>query len=289
MNSITSKIKGLHRFFSSRWQTLHLDYPVELTPRFQPARGMGFPSMNQTIERNRIQIEAHVGMLLKYQNDLQNIRPRELETNALLPGWNNGFLPGLDMAALFAFVAEYKPRRYMEVGSGNSTLVAAAAKAQHAPQTEIISIDPYPRAEIDQLVDRVIRRPFEKVDPSLLRELERGDMLFIDNSHRVLPNSDATVFFLEWLTQLAPGVIVQIHDVYLPWDYPADMCKRGYSEQYMLALALLSNPDRYQTMFPAYWVSEQKALAESVASIWQHPNTRDVERHGGSYWLVIGD
>lgn len=50
---------------------------------------------------------------------------------------------------------------------------------------------------LDQIVDRVIRKPFEQVNPELLNELEQRDILFIDNSHRVLPNSDATVLFLE--------------------------------------------------------------------------------------------
>ena len=176
----------------------------------------------------------------------------------------------------------------MEVGSGNSTLVAAAAKAQHSPLTEITSIDPYPRAEIDQLSQVIVRKPFEALEAdACLESLEAGDILFIDNSHRVLPNSDATVFFLEWMPRLADGVIVHIHDIYLPWDYPQNMCNRAYSEQYMLAMALMSNSKRYTPLFPAFWVSEQKSLSGKLASIWNHANTRGVEQHGGSFWIRI--
>lgn len=283
-----SKLKSWYRFLSSRWQTIHLDYPVEFKPRFRPASDQGIPLIHQQLASEKEEIQAHVTKILAYQEHLQAIRPRSEESNALKPGWNNGYLPGLDMAALYMMIAEYQPKRYMEVGSGNSTLVAAAAKNQHSSETEIISIDPYPRADIDQVSQTILRLPFEQVGRECMESLEAGDILFIDNSHRALPNSDATVFFTEWLPSLKPGVFVQIHDIYLPWDYPQDMCDRAYSEQYLLAVALLSNPRRYRTIFPAFWVDQQPDLKAQLAPIWNHPNTRGVEPHGGSLWLKIG-
>jgi hypothetical protein len=66
------------------------------------------------------------------------------------------------------------------------------------------------------------------------------------------------------------------------------MCDRAYSEQYVLAMALLSNPKRYQAIFPAFWVSEQPEFQNKLASLWNHPNTNGVEQHGGSFWFEIG-
>jgi predicted O-methyltransferase YrrM len=280
-------LRSLYRFGSSRWQTLHLDYPVNLTPRTQPSKDQGIEQLHRIMQAELPAIQDHVQYIVDCTDALQAIRKRTDEPNALLPGWNNDFLPGLDMAALFAMVAHYKPQRYMEVGSGNSTLVAAAAKSQFSPDTEIISIDPFPRADIDQVSQQILRMPFEQVGVEWAEALEPGDMVFIDNSHRVLPNSDATVFFLEWMPRLKPGVIVQIHDIYLPWDYPQDMCERGYSEQYVLAMALMSNPQRYRTIFPAFWVHHQSELQQRLAPIWNHPNTQGVEQHGGSFWFRI--
>lgn len=153
--------------------------------------------------------------------------------------------------------------------------------------TQITSIDPYPRAEIDQLAQRIIREPFEQVDFSFLTDLKANDMLFIDNSHRVLPNSDATVFFLEVLPRLAPGVIVHIHDIYLPYDYPQYMCDRAYSEQYMLAAFILANPAKYETILPNYFISQDAELNKVLQPLWQRPALQGVETHGGSYWLRI--
>lgn len=283
-----STLKSIYRFASKQWQTLHLDYHVNFTPRSRPETGQGLKEIHAILDERKPQIEGEVGRILNYTEQLHAIRKRSDETNPLLPAWNNNFLPGLDIAALYMYIAERKPKKYMEVGSGNSTLVAAAAKNQCSTDTEIISIDPYPRADIDQVSQRIVRRPFEQVGTEWADELETGDILFIDNSHRALPNSDATVFFLEWLPRLKQGVIVQVHDIYLPWDYPQDMCERGYSEQYVLAAMVMSNPERYRPIFPAFWIAQQPDLQAILAPLWENKNLHGVERHGGSFWFEIG-
>lgn len=279
-------LRNLVKFFHPRFQTLFLEYKVTFKPRY----GHGLPAhprLNEIIESNRAVYADWMQKILALKTPLQAIKKLDEETDSSQPGWNNGFLPGLDIMALYTIIAETKPNRYVEVGSGNSTQVAHKAIQDFNLDTRIISIDPYPRAEIDSLADEIIRKPFEAVDTRWLSELDAGDILFIDNSHRMLPNSDATVFFLETLPALRPGVIVHIHDIYLPFDYPQFMCDRFYSEQYGLAINLLANANRYQTIFPAYFISEDKALSSVIADMWEHPNLKGVEKHGGSYWLQI--
>lgn len=118
-------------------------------------------------------------------------------------------------------------------------------------------------------------------------ELGENDILFIDNSHRVFPNSDAMIFFLEILPKLKKGVIVHIHDIYLPYDYPQFMCDRFYNEQYMLAAFILANPTKYQVILPNFFISQDPELSTCIAPIWNHKNLENVERHGGSIWLKI--
>ena len=93
---------------------------------------------------------------------------------------------------------------------------------------------------------------------------------------------------MEVLPKLKPGVIVHIHDIYLPYDYPQVMCDRAYSEQYGLAMYLLANPQKYVTLMPNFYISEDKDLSSIISDIWGHDNLKNVERHGGSYWLRIG-
>jgi hypothetical protein len=281
-------LKSLYRYLSPRFQTLFLEYKVAFKPRY----GHGLPAhgkLLEIIDNQRDTYKFWLGKIMGFSSYLQAIKKLADEQDPTQPGWNNKFLPGLDIMALYAIVAETKPKRYVEVGSGNSTKVAHKAVKDQGLATKIISIDPYPRAEIDSLAHEIVRKPFEAVDTAWLAELEAGDILFIDNSHRMLPNSDATVFFMETLPALKPGVIVHIHDIYLPYDYPQFMCDRFYTEQYGLAIAIMANPKRYQTIFPAYFISEDAELSASIAHIWEHPNTQGVERHGGSFWLVIGE
>ena len=172
------------------------------------------------------------------------------------------------MIGIYTMVSMYKPKKYIEIGSGNSTKVAFKAKTEQSRDTEIISIDPMPRAEIDQLANRIVRKPIEDIDFSIVDMLEENDILFVDNSHRILPNSDSMVFYMEILPRLKKGVIVHIHDIYLPYEYPQFMCDRFYSEQYGLAFYLLANHDKYETIFPAYFISEDAILAAHLAPVW---------------------
>lgn len=279
-------LRKLAKFLHPRFQTLFLEYKVDFKPRY----GHGLPAhpgLLHIIEANRSVYAEWLKQINKYAAEWQSIRLASHETDNTKPGWNNGFFPGLDIMALYTIIAETKPARYVEVGSGNSTRVAYKAVQEYSPGTKIVSIDPYPRAEIDHLANEIIRKPFENADISWLAELEPGDILFIDNAHRMLPNSDSTVFYLETLPLLKPGVIVHIHDIYIPYDYPQFMCDRFYSEQYGLAINLLANSQRYHTIFPAWFIAEDKELSSIISELWNHPTLQQVERHGGSFWLKI--
>jgi hypothetical protein len=279
-------LKKLYRFISPRFQSLFLEYPVDMKPRY----GHGHPphqGLNALIETGRERYGEAIHQLLSHADVLKSI-PLNSDRSGQQPSWINAFFPGLDTAVLFSMLGELKPKRYVEVGSGNSTKVAAMAKRHFGLHTEITSVDPMPRAEIDQLANVVIRAPFEQVNMDLFTSLEAGDVLFIDNSHRLLPNSDVTVFFMEVLPVLKSGVVVHIHDIYLPYDYPQFMCDRFYSEQYPLAVWMLANPDRTKVLMPNYFISQDAALASLMDDFWNAPELKGVERHGGSFWIELG-
>lgn len=283
----TNTLKDFYRFIHPRFQRLFLEYPVQFRPRY----GHGLPphrELNRLIEEGRDGYRDILEKALALKEYFWQIQAASSERDPSKPAWNNGFLPGLDIIGIYTMLHTYKPKRYIEVGSGNSTKVAFKAKQDAGLEMRLISIDPMPRAEIDRLADEIIRKPFETIDLSIMEQLEANDVLFIDNSHRILPNSDAMVFFMEILPRLKPGVIVHVHDVYLPYDYPQFMCDRFYSEQYGLAFYLLANPVRHRTLLPNYFISQDEALSRILAPVWQHPNLADVEQHGGSFWFVIG-
>src|SRR5262249_55639129 len=151
-----------------------------------------------------------IGEIAQFQADFTRISVQGAYAD-LAPFWLNTWLPPLDAMALFAMLCRRKPGNFVEIGSGMSTKFARHAISAHGLPTRIISIDPEPRNEIEPLIDEAVRRPLEDVDLQLFSELDAGDFLFFDGSHRALQNSDVTVFFLDVLPKLKPGVVVHLH------------------------------------------------------------------------------
>jgi hypothetical protein len=168
--------------------------------------------------------------------------------------WRNPFQTPLDIAFDYGLLRQLSPRRYIEVGSGISTLVAAAASARGAG-FEITSIDPAPRADIDRSAQRIIRQPLEDCVDLLAAESGPDTVLFIDGSHFAFPGSDVTRFFLDVLPNLRAGTVVHIHDIYLPDDYPARHLGRLWNEQYLLACWLAGGGSRLRPLLPGHWLA----------------------------------
>jgi hypothetical protein len=111
---------------------------------------------------------------LKYSPIFEDINKTDHESDQNAPTWNNDFLPGLDIVAIYGLLRELNPKQYIEIGSGNSTKVVRKAIIEGELQTKITSIDPYPRSQIDSLADTVIRMPIEDMkDYSAIENLER--------------------------------------------------------------------------------------------------------------------
>ena len=278
--------KQLIRFLNPRFQNLFLEKKVKFRPRY----GHGLPAHPELLKIIDANKETYTKLLkkaLSYRKFIWLIQDLKTETDPAKPTWNNGILPGLDIIGIYTMLSRFKPKRFIEIGSGHSTRVVHKAIIEQKLSTEFITIDPKPRTEIDQLPNRIIRKPFENTNFDIVSELNEKDILFLDNSHRILPNSDSLIFFLEILPRLKRGVIVHIHDVYLPYDYPQFMCDRFYSEQYGLAFYLLANQDKFETILPNYFISKDKELSELIAPIWDHENLKNVGRTGCSYWIRI--
>jgi len=251
-----------------RQQLLFIDYRVTPSPRY----GYGQPAhakLHDLIAKERSGYKATLEKFWEFKDFLLRIPTQA--TSPLEPGWANGWLSPFDLASLYCLVALNHPQHYLEVGSGVSTSVARRALRDHQLRTRMISVDPQPRAEIDSLCDEVIRRPLESVDLALFDQLAPGDILFIDSSHRVFTNSDVTVVFLEVLPRLQPGVLVHLHDIFLPYDYPPEWRDRYYSEQYLLAAMLLGQTSRFRIALPNTFVSHDPELSAVLAPLWHDP------------------
>jgi hypothetical protein len=218
---------------------------------------------------------------------LQRVLAHEKTLTAIEPdAWRCGWLSPLDLIVLYGLIADAAPRHYVEVGSGCSTQFAHRAIADQGLATTILSIDPEPRDDIDKLCHEVIRLPLEGADLAVFERLGPGDVLFVDGSHRCFTNSDVTVFFLEILPALAPGVRVGIDDIYLPWDYPGEWSDRFYSEQYLLAAWLLGGA-AVDILAPNAFISRDDELSSVVRPLRDALPLADLPTDGNSFWFEI--
>src|SRR5579862_2623963 len=189
-----------------------VDYPVRSSPRY----GYGKPPHRQLLamlETGRSEYERRLSGFCSLKDWLRRI-PNEPTGDSSEASWGPvTYFGSIDAVALYCMLVEFRPKRFVEVGSGDSTKFARRAIRDHSLRTLITSIDPTPRAKIDKLCDVVIRKPLEEVELGVFDELEPGDFLFIDSSHRCFSNSDVTVAFLEVLPRLKTGVVVHFHDI----------------------------------------------------------------------------
>lgn len=234
-------------------------------------------------------LEAQLGHALSRLQELAAAAPGlaripAAADDARAPYWNNAWIPPLDGIALYALVATRRPRLYVEIGSGNSTRFVRRAIDDHGLSTRIVSIDPQPRADVDALCDEVLRAPLETVDLAVFARLGAGDMVFADNSHQCLAGSDVTVFFTEVLPSLAPGVLAGIHDIFLPYDYPAEWSDKRYSEQYLLACYLLAQTRLFGVELPLHFLSRHAGAAAALGALCAAAG--GVSATGSSFWLT---
>jgi Methyltransferase domain/Tetratricopeptide repeat len=259
--------------------TITIDYPVPQTPRHGERPE---PRLNALLSSRADEFVATLHSLCALSECLQRIPASPAPTT---PGWVNPWLPALDAIALYGFIAARKPRRYLEIGSGHSTRFARRAIEDHHLDCEVISIDPHPRAEIDALCDAVIRQPLEAIDFAIFEELNERDVVFLDSSHRCFMGSDVAVFFGELLPGLKKGVLLGIHDIFLPFDYPHAWVARYYSEQYLLACYLLARAPFLDVALPVHYLTRGADIREARALCAALPGAPEPD--GASFWLDI--
>jgi hypothetical protein len=192
----------------------------------------------------------------------------------------NDYFRSPDAEVFYTLVRTLKPERIIEIGSGNSTKVARQAILDGKLNTHLTSIDPQPRAEIDSLADECLRQPVEQAAPVLFDNLQAGDILFIDSSHEVRPGNDGTFIYSVILPRLRENILIQIHDIFLPYDYPFDLLTVGaseWSEQYLIQV-MLACDGAFEVIWPGYFLQRTRS---DFASLFPH-NTGE---RAQSLWL----
>jgi hypothetical protein len=130
--------------------------------------------------------------------------------------------------------------------------------------SRITAIDPYPSPRLESLSNVTVRSVggLEVTVDDL--GLAAGDLLFIDSTHTVRTGSEVPYLYLDVLPQLPPGVIVQIHDIFLPHLYVPHVYSEFFDwQETTLVAALLVNNDQLEVLacMSALHEADPKALA----------------------------
>ncbi|MBP7864810.1 MAG: class I SAM-dependent methyltransferase [Acidobacteria bacterium] len=194
---------------------------------------------------------------------------------------HNGFYPTPDAELYAAMIRWFRPTAVTEVGSGYSTAVARAAVDHLGLPSKIRVIDPAPRRAVENLAHAVEYRRVE--DSSLLADLPGpGTLLFIDSSHVCRRGGDLPFLYCRVLPSLPPGVLVHVHDVFIPFDYPDVYVRMFYTEQYLLHAFLAGNP-RCEVVFATHFMSRTRAAA--MQAVFGEAVGREPIFNGASFWF----
>lgn len=234
--------------------------------------------------------EAQLALLTELTQWRANYEALPRKANEARNGFflDNDRFSAVDAEVLYAMIRRLRPSRVIEVGAGFSTrlidLALADNESDGSSRADFVSVDPYAPADVNLLpkVSRVIESPLQRVDPAAFLSLRSGDLLFIDSSHVLRHRSDVQILFLELIPRLRPGVVVHVHDVFLPFDYPLrwrNGMRRFFNEQYVLQAFLAFNSS-FRVMFAARYLAANfpEHLTAAFASF-----ERDLEP--GCFWM----
>lgn len=239
--------------------------PPARYPELEPLLASGERAFLDTLAR----AEAHKALLAAMRGP------------APQPRLDQDWFPRLDAAIAYALVRERRPRLVLEIGSGHSTRFLARALTD-AGTGRLVAVDPEPRAPLPPGVEHRARL-FGESEVLLARDLGPGDVLFVDSSHLCVPGSDVDLLVCRLLPQLRAGVLVHLHDVFLPDAYPEAWAWRGYNEQTVVAALLLGG--RFRPIWASHWMvtrRPERIAASPLAGLPLLPGA-----HETSFWFEL--
>ena len=206
--------------------------------------------------------------------------------------FDNGWFTYGDGVTYASLLRAFMPRRVIEIGSGFSSALLLDVNDCFCNGTiECVFIEPYPerlrsllRAG-DEASFRLIEKPVQNVGMSPFEGLESGDIVFIDSTHVAKTGSDVEWLFRGLMPTLPVGVLVHVHDIFHPFEYPAEWVLegRGWNEIYVLRSFLQFNDAFDILLFPNFLTYKHrtviaelcpKMLSDPGSSIWLRRSVR---------------
>ena len=268
---------------------VHFYQPIPDTRELGSAPWSGRSELPGVSMNEGLQLELLSRFSAEYKAEYDAFpRERALEPHRYFV--NNGAFESVDGEVLYCMIRHFRPRRIFEIGSGNSTYLSAQAVVKNRDETgrecELVAFEPYPnetlRAGFPGLA-RLVEAKAQDIPLSKFAELDDGDILFIDSSHVLKIGSDVQYLYLEVLPRLRPGVVVHVHDIFLPEEYPRKWVMEQqtfWNEQYLLQAFLAFND-----AFDVHWAGSYMHLKHPEKLEAAFASYDRETRRPGSFWM----
>lgn len=199
--------------------------------------------------------------------------------------YQNGTYSYTDGIMLYSMIRHFEPKRIIEIGSGYSSAVMLDAREHFVPEIELTFIEPYPKLLYSLFKDEdkkhctVFASGVQSVSLDVFQKLKADDILFIDSSHVSKTGSDVNYELFEILPNLSSGVIIHIHDMFFPFEYPKEWAYEGrnWNEIYLLRAFLSHNQDFEILLFSHYMHTMHKSAFAKMPLTYKNK--------GGNLWL----
>lgn len=224
-----------------------------------------------------------------YSDELLQIPLNKPENNLIRYYYNNSAFGSGDAEFLYSIIRYIKPRKIIEIGSGFSTILMLKAIQKNTEKDpnylcEITAIEPFENRWLSELDIKLVRAKVETIKPSFFDCLDENDILFIDSSHMIKREGDILFEYLEIFSSLNSGVLIHVHDIFTPYDYPLKWIKEGsrfWNEQYLLE-AILSHSNRFQIIGSLNYLSKKfPEEFNTMAPVFK----KQQYRNPGSFWM----
>ncbi len=241
-----------------------------------------------------LNISEQLHLLSKFQFSNELGASKTEKEHELQYHFDNIYFTGGDAEYYYNIIRLFHPKSIIEIGSGFSTLLALEATRRNLeerlPECNILSIEPYENYWLEKTSVSLLRKKIEETDLALFDSLKAGDILFIDSSHMIRPQGDVLHEYFEILPRLASGVLVHIHDIFTPKDYPEDWVvndARIWNEQYLVEAFLMMNSQfRIIGALNYLWHHHYEEFTAKCTRLNKDTITGKRHKEPSSLWLI---
>jgi predicted O-methyltransferase YrrM len=208
--------------------------------------------------------------------------------------FENDFFTYGDAIYLYGLLRHLQPQRIIEVGSGYSSAVMLDTRDRHGLTAELTFIEPHPTRlnalliSTDRNSSKLIDKLVQDVPMELFTQLEANDILFIDSSHVGKIGSDVNRLLFEVLPRLRPGVVIHIHDIFWPFEYPKLWYDRGWAWNEAYLVRAMLQGGRYEVLlFPSYLESQHTETVTRLMPTAMKRAANTAATGASSLWLRV--